>query len=207
MKDVPGRERAREQLGLDRDRPVVGLLPGSRSKEIDRLLPIMLDTAEHLRADRPDLQFVVGAAPGFEGKVRSVAGDADVRIAENATHTAMAASDLLLIASGTATVEAMILNVPMVVTYRVSLFTYLAFAWLMKVDKFAMPNIIAGKEIIPELLQWNATAENLYREASARLAPEQLETTRGDLAAATAKLGGGGASLQAARRVIETIQG
>lgn len=203
----PGRAAARERLGLDPNGLVIGLLPGSRKKEIDRLLPIMLRAAERLRADRPGTRFIIGAAPGHEPLIRQIAAGHDVQVVDNDTYAAMAASDLVLIASGTATVEAMILNVPMVVTYRVSLGTYIASAWMMKLDRFAMPNIIAGRPIVPELMQWQATAEKLYREASALLAEGRLEQMRIDLAAAAAKLGGGGASARAAEKLVEELGG
>ena len=202
---VPARQEARQALGLDAGATVIGLLPGSRCKEIEALLPMMLDAAGRLRAERPELCFILGAAPGREDLIRSMAGSHGVQIVEDNTHAAMSASDAVMIASGTATVEAMILNVPMVVTYRVSLGTYLAFAWLMKVSRFAMPNIIAGREIVPELMQWDATAENLHRTAAAMLAPDRLEQARADLAGATAKLGGGGASEKAARSVVRAL--
>ena len=207
LKDVPGRDDARRRFGLDDARQVVTLLPGSRRKEIERLLPLMLGAAGLLRAGRPGLQFMIGAAPGFEGMIRSMTGDTGIKVVEGDTHAAMAASDLLLIASGTATAEAMILNVPMVMTYRLSTLTRLALGWMLKVDRYAMPNIIAGKMIIPELVQADATASNLYREANTLLEPANLATMRADLAEATAKLGGGGASARAAQKVIEIIQG
>ena len=225
LSNVPDKHEARELLELDPDASILGLLPGSRRKEIETLLPMMLDAATRLRADRPELKIVLGAAPGFEPLIREIVGEVlgrlsgqpvdpqpggaapHVRIIEGNSHAAMAASDLVLIASGTATVEAMILNVPMVVTYRVALGTYLAFAWLLKVSRFAMPNIVAGRTIVPELMQWQANADNLHDEATRMLDAERLARAHADLAAATAKLGSGGASAAAAKRVVAAFDG
>ena len=151
--------------GLDAARPILALLPGSRPREVAQHLPVLLEACRRIASGR-DVQFVLAAAPGMTAADfgPAVAGTA-ARVVENATYDALAAADAAVVSSGTATVEAALLGVPMVVVYRVSRAT----AWLAKplvrTKYFAMPNLIAGRRVVPELIQNDFTAEAVAREA------------------------------------------
>src|SRR5262249_47735757 len=143
--------------GLDPTRPTVLLLPGSRKKEIAFILPVMMDAVRRLAAADPRRQFVLGLAHTLTtADVESLvhAAGVPVPIVRDDTYNLMAAADLALAASGTATLECALLECPMVVVYRVAGLTYAVARLLVRgVRHIAMPNIIAGRPIVPELLQ------------------------------------------------------
>lgn len=157
----------RTRLGLDPDRPAVALLPGSRVSELRALADLFVQTAQWLHQRHPQLQFVAPFVTRrtrlmFEEAIRRrQAWDLPITRFHGHSRDAMAAADVVLLASGTATLEAMLLRRLMVVTYRVSRFSY----WLMRlfahVSLFAMPNHLAGRHLVPELIQDKATAEDL----------------------------------------------
>lgn len=166
---------AREQLGLDPERPCIALLPGSRSGEVKRLAPRLLGAAKLLRQSRPELQFVAPMASAgmralFESFLRDEAS-IDCLLTNGQARRAMAAADLVLCASGTATLEAMLVKRPMVVVYRFNPLTYLLGRGLrlMKSPWFALPNILAGRGVVPELEQHQVTALRIAAEAEAWL--------------------------------------
>ena len=192
LADVPDRETARRDLGLGQDELVIGLLPGSRKKEFEAIFPIMARAAEIIRGslERP-VTFVCAKAPSLDDDLpeRLLSGsDLDVKVVRNDTYRVMRGSDLIITASGTATVEAMILGAPMIVVYAVSVITWALFIRLMKVDRYAMVNIIAGKEIVPEFIQWNATPKRIAREAVSLINDGRLQQMGDDLARVTAML-------------------
>lgn len=170
---------SRRELNLPLDKPVVTMLPGSRSGEIQRLGPVFLKTARRLRERYPDLSFVVPVAgekteAAFAALPEWKRMDFPVHIVRRDARRCMAAADVVLTASGTATQEAMLLERPMVVSYKVSGFTHwlLRGLGLLKSRWVAMPNILAGKEVVPEYLQSRATAANLSRAVSRLLDDE-----------------------------------
>ena len=174
---------ARARLGLPRDRTVVALLPGSRSRELMRHADLFVATALWLRRRRPGLHFV---APFVNGETMAVfqaalnrqgAGDLPVTLLRGRSREAMAAADVVLLASGTATLEAALLKKPMVVTYKVSLFSYLLIRLFSHVSRYSLPNNLAGREIVPEFLQYNATPEKLGAAVEHYLGHPE-ETTR-----------------------------
>lgn len=192
LADVPDRETARRDLGLGQDELVIGLLPGSRKKEFEAIFPIMARAAKIIRGslERP-VTFVCAKAPSLDDDLpdRLLSGSGlDVKVVRNDTYRVMRGSDLILTASGTATVEAMILGAPMIVVYVVSVITWALFIRLMKVDHYAMVNIIAGKEIVPEFMQWNATPKRIAREAVSLIKDSRLQQMSDDLARVTAML-------------------
>ncbi|HUU68113.1 MAG TPA: lipid-A-disaccharide synthase [Planctomycetota bacterium] len=187
---VPDRAASRRALSLPEDATVIGLLPGSRRKEIDANFPIMARAAQAIR-DRlgKPVTFLVAKAPSISLQQLQDFVERfglDAKIICDDTYRAVRSSDLLLIASGTATVEAMILGTPMVVVYRVSTLTWTLFIRLMKVTHYAMVNIIAGREIVPECIQWKASSELIAREVldilltdrAARMTRDLAETTK-----------------------------
>jgi lipid-A-disaccharide synthase len=161
------RAALRDALGLARAATVVALLPGSRRGELERHAELFVRTAQWLHARRPELRFV---APFVDAATRAIfagalarlgAGALPITLVDGRSREAMAAADLVLLASGTATLECALLRRPMVVTYRVSLFSYLVARLFVHLRHYALPNIIAGRELVPERLQYDATPEKL----------------------------------------------
>ncbi|MCK9532922.1 MAG: lipid-A-disaccharide synthase [Gammaproteobacteria bacterium] len=192
------RETACRQLGLDPARKVLGLFPGSRRSEITRLLPVLLDAAAKLHRDHPDLQFVLPRAstlseadfaPYFAGR------DLPVTQVEGRAYEVMAACDAIVSASGTATLEIALMQVPLVVIYRIAPLSYRIMRRLVRVDHIGLCNIVAGERIAPELIQDAATPDNVAAEAEALLFDEaRNRATRERLAVMRQRLGASGDS-------------
>jgi lipid-A-disaccharide synthase len=161
----PPRMESRAELGLDANAVVVAVLPGSRRSEIEYIAPAFLQAAARLHAARPDLQFVLPVSPGLramlDGLLAAHAGAVPIRVLDGQSHAALAACDVTLIASGTATLEAALFKRPMVIAYRMH-----ALSWqLMKRMGYqpwvGLPNILCREFVVPELLQGDATPEAL----------------------------------------------
>jgi lipid-A-disaccharide synthase len=162
---------ARQALGLAAARPVVAVLPGSRGTELDHLGEDFAGAVGWLAARRPQLQFVAPMARPdlrrrFADALARHAAGAAVRLVDGQAQRAIAAADVVLLASGTATLEAALIKRPMVVAYRVAPFTrwLLEFFRLLRVRRFALPNLLAGRELVPEILQDAVTPERLGSE-------------------------------------------
>jgi lipid-A-disaccharide synthase len=217
----PGLDRARARLGLgiEPDLSVVGLFPGSRREEITRLLPAMLDAARRLVAPtepalRPTPRFALGLAPSVDRRLvegflatAERAGGPEVEILEHRTYELMAAADAILIASGTATLEAALLGTPMVVCYRVSRFTELISRLLIRIPRISLPNIVAGRDVVPELLQTEVTGSRLAQEIRRLLAePGVASAQREVFAELRGRLGEPGVGRRAARAVLASAR-
>jgi lipid-A-disaccharide synthase len=203
------RESFTRELGLDPARPIVALLPGSRPNEVERLLPIVRDAVAIIAARMPHVQFVVARAPSLDDHLFSAITWNRARPVEVLARTddVLAMSDVAVTASGTATVQAALHGRPMVVVYRLSPLTYRLGRRFLLVDNVAMVNLIAGRRIVPELIQDDCTAENIAAETLSLLAnPERAEETRRALGDVRAKLGGPGASGRAADAVLDLIR-
>ena len=163
----PDREAARMALAEPLDAPILALLPGSRLGEIERMLPVFLDAAARLQRDVPGLRVLVPAANAqCRAAIERTAGAAapHVRILDGQAQRAMIAGDAVLLASGTAALEAMLCKRPMVIGHRISGLTYAivkAFG-LLKSAHVSLPNILAGETLVPELLQDDCTAQQLH---------------------------------------------
>jgi lipid-A-disaccharide synthase len=191
----PDRLATREQLGIDTDRPVLALLPGSRVGEIERLAPSFLSAATRVLEEVPDLQIVIPIAnsPANLAFRRMLGAHPDLeqlrpalRILVGNARRLMIASDVILLASGTATLEAMLAKRPMVVAYKVAPLTYALVKGLgmLKTKYFSLPNVLAGERVVPELMQGNCTPAKLADatlallrdgEAMARIGPRFRE--------------------------------
>ena len=161
------RSRCRGELNLPGSGRLVGLLPGSRRREIKRMFPIMLDAAARLKADNPELVFAAGCAPNLNPDCLSSflrPRHPEITIVRNKTHALMAAADALMITSGTATLEAGIIGTPHVLCYRVGLPTYLIVKPLLRTRDVGLVNIVSGRRIMPELIQFAMTPANIARE-------------------------------------------
>ncbi|MCK0107380.1 lipid-A-disaccharide synthase [Marinobacter sp. S0848L] len=168
---------ARESLGLDADRPVLAVLPGSRGGEVERLGTLFLEASRWLQGRRPDLQLVIPCVNRdrerqIQELVESLEVKLSVTLVRGRSREVMAASDVVMLASGTATLEAMLLKKPMVVGYRLSNFSFALLSRLVKVPWVALPNLLAKKELVPELLQDDATPEALGAAVLERLEDE-----------------------------------
>ncbi|MBJ9475239.1 lipid-A-disaccharide synthase [Acinetobacter baumannii] len=168
---------AKQELGVDENQKHIALLPGSRKGEVERLLPMLLGAANILHTKYPDIQFLIPAIndarkqqieQGVEQLARQL--KAKIHILENTDSESkigrmvMNASDIIALASGTATLEAMLMHRPMVTFYKLHWLTYLIAKFLVKIPYYSLPNIIAGKKVIEELIQADATPENLAAE-------------------------------------------
>lgn len=202
--DIPmhwSQSAARAELGVAPEAKVVGLLPGSRAGEIGRMGPLFLETAQRLWQQNPQLSFVVpmiseARKQQFAQLQASLAPALPVTLIDGQARTVMAASDVLLLTSGTVTLEALLIKRPMVVAYRFSWISYQLIKRLFKAAFFSLPNLLAGKLLVPELKQQEAQPERLAAELSQLLeAPterlyqqftaihEQLRCNASDLAA------------------------
>lgn len=168
---------AKQQLGIDENQKHIALLPGSRKGEVERLLPMLLGAANILHTKHPDIQFLIPAINDarkqqIEQGVEQLAPQlkAKIHVLENTDSESkigrmvMNASDVIALASGTATLEAMLMHRPMVTFYKLHWLTYLIAKFLVKIPYYSLPNIIAGKKVIEELIQADATPENLAAE-------------------------------------------
>lgn len=195
------------QLELDSSKPVIGLLPGSRRQEIEKLLPVMLKTAVDLQKKHPGLQFILPLAKGInKSRIVDLAAGYNLvlKLVEDTTYEVMKVASLLIVASGTATLEAAILGAPMVIIYRVSWSTYLLGKRLMKLEHIGLPNIIAGKKVVPELIQKQANSEELYKVVQELLGkPYTIKRMKEELGQVKEKLGQPGAVRRTAELVLK----
>ncbi len=200
-----------EARGLTFSAPTVAILPGSRANEVSRILPTLVAAAARVRAAVPDAQFIVARAPNLADAlfepVRQAALPRSV-IVEGDTDAVLASADVTLTASGTATVQAALHNSPMVIVYRVSPLTYALGRRLLTVDTFGMPNLIAGRRIVPELIQHAFTPEAVAHEAISMLTDvDRAARIREDLREVRQKLGSVGASQRAAKAILRELRG
>jgi lipid-A-disaccharide synthase len=206
------RDEFARRHGLDPSRPIIALMPGSRQKEIHYHLPVMLDAAIRLRA----FQFAVPLASTVDrtqvekalSEARSRAG-IDIALVERDTYNALGHAEFAVVASGTATVEAALAGTPMIIVYKASQLNWRLIRPLIRLDTFGMVNLIAGRQIVPELMQHDVTGEKIATEAGSILSDAaRLSRMREDLARVRERLkaGGGYGPARAARAVMEVIQ-
>jgi lipid-A-disaccharide synthase len=206
LASAPTREQARRQLGLDPAATVIGLLPGSRREEVERLLPAMREAAVRVADAHPGARFVLALAPTIEGAaVDRLLEEARVRIdvVADRTHAVVRAADLLLIASGTATLEAALLGTPMVVCYRLSWLSESIARVLIRVPWVSLANITLGRAVVPELYR-DTSGETLAATALRLLdTPGALQAQRDAFAELSGQLGEPGVGDRAARLVLD----
>jgi len=203
------RDRFLERCGLDPARPVVALLPGSRTNEVQAILPGLLDAARLIRARVPAVQFVLARAPHVADALLAGAREpgADVVVVDGRADDILASADVALLASGTVTVQAAIHECPMVVVYRLSPLTYRLGRPFVHVDTFAMANLVAGHPIVPELIQDDFTPDAVASRAVTLLTDrEAAARMRADLRGVKARLGSPGASRRAAASVLDVAR-
>ncbi|MGH9820084.1 MAG: lipid-A-disaccharide synthase, partial [Pyrinomonadaceae bacterium] len=201
--------------GLAGAKPIISLLPGSRHKEIVRILPVMLEAASKMQHAKPDIQFLVAIASDRKEsevhdavarlKGRGVKPPNSMTLVEHQTYDALNASDAAAITSGTATLEAGIIGTPMAIVYKTSALNYGLLRPLISVEHFGLINLIAEKRIAKELIQGDLTAQGLATELERLLEPGANAKARKELAVAADKLGHGGASKRAAESILRLI--
>jgi lipid-A-disaccharide synthase len=199
------REPFLTRLGLDPARPVVAILPGSRINEVRAILPALLEAARIIHDRLPATQFVLARTPQLSDQLFADVGKGGPTIAmvENATDDVLAAADVALLASGTVTVQAALRECPMIVVYRLSPLTYRLGRPFVRVNTFAMANLVAGRQVVPELMQDDFTADAVARHALALLEdPRKAVAMRAELRTVKARLGTRGASRRAAEAVL-----
>jgi lipid-A-disaccharide synthase len=187
----------KKDLNIDQQKQVISLFPGSRRGEIESLLPEMLKAAQKIKKEKPELVFFVSAAEGikidylksFTEKV-----DLELKIIQKSNYQLMKISEFIISASGTTTLEASILDTPQIICYQAALTTYLLAKYVFKVEFVGLPNIIAGEEVVPELLQSDFEAERIAELALSWLnGKKELNKIKEKLQTVRQKLGGGGA--------------
>lgn len=206
-----GREEFCRTNDLDPARPIVALLPGSRQKELARILPPMLDAAALVSKQQPDVQFVLVIAPSLslieakqiiDNRKAGLEPPQILRLIDHEIREALAAADAAAIASGTATLEAAILGTPMVIVYKESLINWHTLGRLITAEHFGLVNLVAGERVVTELMQDDLNGERLAAELVGLLEKERNEAMRSKLREVTARLGNGGASRRAAEGVL-----
>jgi lipid-A-disaccharide synthase len=209
VKPTLPKEVAFQQFGLDPKRRTIGLLPGSRMHEVERLLPSLLASAHLLQKEIQDLQFIIPLAPGIpktilSSQMKNIA--VPVKVVEGFTYDVMNLSELLITASGTATLEGAILGKPMIIIYKVSFPSYWIGRALIRVDYIGLVNLVAEKEIAPELIQKNVNPQRIADEAFRILRDPILSRKMTEsMGEVRQKLGEPGAAQRAARIVISLL--
>ena len=197
----------RRTLGLESNGPVIALLPGSRKQEVRRLWPAMLDAARAVRARMSGLQLVVPVAPTVRREWLGT--DLPVSFVEGRAPEVLGAADVAVVASGTATLEAALAQVPTIVVYRLSWLSWIVGKLLVRIPFISLVNLIAGRGVVPELLQGECTGDRIARSVETLLTSEaardsQLEGMR-RVGEALAPAGAPGAARRVAEAVVELL--
>jgi lipid-A-disaccharide synthase len=207
---VPSRTAFLSELGLDPRARTLAMLPGSRPNEVALILPDLLEACRIVSNRLPGTQVIVARAPNLDDELfRDAIGRADLPLAvvEGQTDAVLASADLALTASGTATVQAALHDTPMVVVYRLSPLTYRLGRRFVKVNTFAMVNLIAGERIVPELIQEAFTPDAVAAEAIGMMTdPIRNGAVRQGLQRVRERLGGPGASRRAAEAIVHALE-
>ena len=203
------------ELKLDAKLPIISLLPGSRRKEVERILPPMLEAAALISARRPDVQFVVVVAPSrTSDEIRDIVRaqrtmpeplPSLLHILAGQSREALAASDVAAIASGTATLEAAILGTPMVIVYKESAINWHTLGRLINVEHFGLVNLVAGERVVNELMQSDLDGATLAVELLSLLDAKRNAELRVTLRDVAHQLGEGGASERAAEHILDEL--
>ncbi len=200
------REEFCQTAGLDAARPILGLLPGSRSQEVSRLLPPMAGTVRAVQSKMPEVQGVIGLAPTVSrSSARSILeGSIEIPMVEGLTYDVMHHADLLIVTSGTATLESACFSTPLMVVYKMSPLSYWIGRHVVRIPDIGLVNVVAGKRVVPEFIQGQVRPEILASEALSLLRdPQRLADTGKQLSGVRSKLGTPGASDRVAAMAIE----
>jgi lipid-A-disaccharide synthase len=203
------KEEIKRELGLGKDDKILGLLPGSREEEVKRLLPSMIDAADILSSRYAGLKCVLPVAQTISHDlIRSIArrSSLEIIIAPKDIYRGLAVCDMAIVASGTATLETAIMGVPMIIAYRVSPLSFWIGKMLVKVPYVGLVNLVAGKKVVPELIQEEVTPQGLADKAISILEDEKTKTSMvKDLRMVKERLGSPGASIRTARIALKMM--
>lgn len=203
------RDEVLKEFGLDPASPVLGLFPGSRRSEVTRLLPLMLESAKEVKKSIPDIQFLMPRASTLPIELLQTPVDEsglDINLISGRPYDVMRGCDTIISASGTATLEIGLMQVPLVVTYKMSPFSYAVFSRLVKLDHIALCNIVAEERIAPEYIQREATVESISCEALSLLTDRDRATAiRERMAVIRENLGKSGASENIAKLTLKML--
>lgn len=214
-----GREEFCRPHNLDPAKPIVALLPGSRHKELARILPPMLDAAALVARTRPEVQFIVALArnrsPNEAQEIiqafrqNNASNNAplsgSLHITQHETREALAAADAAVVASGTATLEAALIGTPLVIVYKESFINWHTLGRLIHTEHFGLVNLIANERLVTELMQNDLNGERLAREILSLLDATRNAALRTRLSEVTMQLGAGGSSARTARAIIKAV--
>lgn len=197
--------KARQTLAIDEDAKLVALLPGSRGGEVRMLGQAFIETARWCLHQRPDLTFIIPAANDNRKQqlatlLREYGAGLPIRLVDGQSQVVMAASDVVLMASGTTTLEALLLKRPMVVAYRMARLSYAIISRLVNVPYISLPNLLAGQMLVPEVLQNDVRPEMLGPLILERLAPQQRDALTEQFSAIHQQL-----RLSASQRAAEVL--
>lgn len=211
-----GKEEFCAKHGLNSSTPIIALLPGSRHKELVRILPVLLETACRMAGKRENLQFVVALARARKlSEVKNSIAEIEAKslklprnfiVVQDETREALNAADVAAVTSGTATLETAIIGTPLAIVYKTSTFNYLALRPLISVPHYGLVNLIAGERVAAELIQKDFTPERLASELFRLLEPEENSRMRQRLRKIVADLGAGGAADRAAEAVLRELE-
>lgn len=195
--------------GLDPKKRLVSLLPGSRRNEILKHFPLLVEAANRLSKERDDVQFTLPLAPTV--KKEEIAhylenSQAVIQIVENDTYNVVGSSDFAVVASGTATLETAVLGTPMIIYYEVSPVTYFLGRYILKIGMIGLPNIVAGREVVPELIQKDSHPEMIAEKLQHYLSDsDAYQQVCNDLAEVKQKLGDSGAYEKTAEFIMQNM--
>ncbi len=210
-----GREEFCRLHSLDPAKPIIALLPGSRKKELQRILPSMLDAAALLQRERSDLQFVTAVAPSrapeealeiLRDRKDALQLEKNLTVVHGETREALQAADAAAIASGTATLEGALLNTPMVIVYKESRVNWHVLGSLITAEHYGLVNLIAGERLVTELMQDDLNGVRLAAELNQLLDDTRNSALREQLRKVTLQLGEAGASTRAAGRILLALK-
>lgn len=211
-KVLPGCSRAdlMDEFDIPRSKKLVGLLPGSRANEIRHILPVLLATAQLLNRQRGDVHFLLPVAPTLKREQIELSvtdsGVENVTLLDKRAYDVMGAADSILIASGTATLEAAMIGVPMAIVYRVSALSWLWMKRKLEIDNVGLANIVAGEEVVPEYIQGNCRPDLLAAEVNRQLDDTVYQRNmRSALSGINSRLGDSDAAEEVAQLVTEML--
>tara|TARA_B100000378_G_scaffold114727_1_gene92056 strand:- start:730 stop:1902 length:1173 start_codon:yes stop_codon:yes gene_type:complete len=204
------RDEAVKEFSLDSARKTIGLMPGSRNSELNFLLDLMISSAEEIRKNLKGCQFILPVANTLDSKGirdRLKSNPLDIKIVEGKSYDVMSCCDFLIIASGSATLEAALLGCPMVIVYKLNWITYWLARVLVKIKLYGLVNIVAGEEVATELIQSEATVKNITKEVVRIMSnSEERENLRSRLLQVRKSLGDPGVLDRVAVRMIEFLK-
>lgn len=203
MQDVMPRAAFRKRFGIDDEKPFIAVIPGSRKQEIENLFSVMVRSAAELAGTAK--QIVVAVAPNLPMELyrMHLPPGIDVIFVQHATHEVMSYAEFAYVTSGTATLETACVGTPMVVVYRTSAITYRIAKFVVKIEHISLVNIVAGRTVVPEMIQGDATVDKLVAAARGIIdSPERYAAMKKELDEVKGKLGGHGAAAHVAEAVL-----